>query len=106
MSEPVKMHYEPKFRAMWHDNCTSRFGGPMVPTVLQVWRPEGFTQRLWKCVTCETRAFYGVDNQQIVRISGIERVRHCSYPDCNCPFDMGPDNQCLRGLPRPKQVVR
>lgn len=24
----------------------------------------------------------------------------CIYPDCNCPFDIGPDNKCLRGLPR------
>lgn len=22
----------------------------------------------------------------------------CDYPDCNCPFDMGADNKCLRGL--------
>ncbi len=21
----------------------------------------------------------------------------CTYPDCNCPFDMGVDNKCLRG---------
>ena len=27
------------------------------------------------------------------------RVRHCTYPDCHCPFDMGPDHQCLKGLP-------
>jgi hypothetical protein len=24
----------------------------------------------------------------------------CNYPDCNCPFDMGPDHKCLIGLPR------
>lgn len=23
----------------------------------------------------------------------------CTYPDCHCPFDMGPDHQCLKGLP-------
>jgi len=23
----------------------------------------------------------------------------CTYPDCNCPFDMGADNKCLRGYP-------
>lgn len=22
----------------------------------------------------------------------------CTYPDCRCPFDMGPDHQCLKGL--------
>ncbi len=22
----------------------------------------------------------------------------CDYPDCNCPYDMGADNKCLRGL--------
>lgn len=22
----------------------------------------------------------------------------CIYPECNCPFDMGPDGKCLRGL--------
>lgn len=26
-------------------------------------------------------------------------AEQCTYPDCNCPFDMGPDHQCLRGLP-------
>ncbi|MCD1628296.1 hypothetical protein [Marinobacter shengliensis] len=25
--------------------------------------------------------------------------KSCTYPGCNCPFDMGPDHQCLRGLP-------
>ncbi|HCA35409.1 MAG: hypothetical protein CMM07_17870 [Rhodopirellula sp.] len=24
---------------------------------------------------------------------------HCIYPECQCPFDMGPDYQCLKGLP-------
>ena len=24
----------------------------------------------------------------------------CIYPECNCPFDMGADNKCLRGLKR------
>ena len=24
----------------------------------------------------------------------------CIYPDCNCPFDMGVDNKCLRGFER------
>lgn len=23
----------------------------------------------------------------------------CNYPECRCPFDMGPDHQCLKGLP-------
>ena len=28
----------------------------------------------------------------------------CSYPECNCPFDKGPDNRCLRGMPNPEDV--
>jgi len=24
----------------------------------------------------------------------------CTYPDCNCPFDMGPDGKCLIGKDR------
>ena len=24
---------------------------------------------------------------------------HCQYPNCRCPFDMGPDNLCLIGKP-------
>ncbi|MAZ40464.1 MAG: hypothetical protein CMG91_04815 [Marinobacter sp.] len=28
----------------------------------------------------------------------------CSYPDCNCPFDMGPDGKCLVGKPRKGEV--
>ena len=28
----------------------------------------------------------------------------CSYPECNCPFDKGPDNKCLRGKPNPEDV--
>lgn len=27
------------------------------------------------------------------------RQELCTYPDCRCPFDMGPDHQCLKGLP-------
>lgn len=23
----------------------------------------------------------------------------CKYPNCRCPFDMGPDNLCLMGKP-------
>jgi hypothetical protein len=26
----------------------------------------------------------------------------CNYPDCTCPFDMGPDGRCAKGLPRSK----
>lgn len=25
----------------------------------------------------------------------------CEYPNCRCPFDMGPDNLCLIGKPNP-----
>jgi hypothetical protein len=28
----------------------------------------------------------------------------CSYPECVCPFDKGPDNKCLRGKPNPEDV--
>ena len=28
----------------------------------------------------------------------------CNYPSCNCPFDKGPDNLCLRGKPNPEQT--
>lgn len=25
-------------------------------------------------------------------------MKRCTYPECSCPFDMGPDNKCLRGF--------
>jgi hypothetical protein len=28
----------------------------------------------------------------------------CSYPECRCPFDMGPDGKCLAGKPRAEEV--
>jgi hypothetical protein len=28
----------------------------------------------------------------------------CSYPNCNCPFDMLPNGKCLRGKPRKHEV--
>ena len=28
----------------------------------------------------------------------------CTYPDCRCPFDMGPDGKCLVGNPRKIEV--
>ncbi|MFL1404229.1 hypothetical protein ACJO2E_02650 [Marinobacter sp. M1N3S26] len=28
----------------------------------------------------------------------------CSYPKCKCPFDKGPDNKCLRGMPNPEDL--
>lgn len=27
------------------------------------------------------------------------QVYRCTYPECQCRFDMGPDQQCLKGLP-------
>lgn len=27
------------------------------------------------------------------------QVDRCTYPECQCRFDMGPDQQCLKGLP-------
>ncbi|OEY67438.1 hypothetical protein [Marinobacter sp. X15-166B] len=29
----------------------------------------------------------------------------CQYPECSCPFDMGADNQCLRGLKQPEKTA-
>lgn len=29
-----------------------------------------------------------------------DEARTCNYPDCKCPFDMGPDNLCLQNRPR------
>ncbi len=34
---------------------------------------------------------------QLEHAKGKEET--CIYPDCQCPFDMGPDHQCLKGLP-------
>jgi len=31
-----------------------------------------------------------------VFFKGVAEV--CTYPECNCPFDMGADNKCLRGF--------
>lgn len=28
-------------------------------------------------------------------------MAECNYPECNCPFDMGPEHKCLRGLELP-----
>lgn len=30
------------------------------------------------------------------------RDTYCPYPDCRCPFDMGADFMCLKGLKNPK----
>ncbi len=32
-------------------------------------------------------------------------AEECIYPDCTCPFDMGPDDRCLLGLPRTRICV-
>ena len=29
----------------------------------------------------------------------------CSYPECGCPFDMGPDGKCLAGKPMKHEVA-
>ncbi|WP_379945099.1 hypothetical protein OZ656_06240 [Marinobacter sp. LM1] len=29
----------------------------------------------------------------------------CTYPDCRCPFDMGPDGRCLVGKPRKQKAL-
>ena len=28
----------------------------------------------------------------------------CTFPECRCPFDMGPDGKCLVGKPRKHEV--
>ena len=33
---------------------------------------------------------------------GKNRTVQYTYPDCNCPFDMGADNKCLRGFENKK----
>ena len=30
----------------------------------------------------------------------------CTYPECRCPFDMGPDNKCLIGLENKKLLEK
>lgn len=35
-------------------------------------------------------------------MSRKENVR--TYPDCRCPFDMGPDGKCLAGKPLKQEV--
>ena len=41
-----------------------------------------------------------VDDLSFYQLESICKVlnEQCSYPDCKCPFDMGSDNKCLRGL--------
>lgn len=34
-----------------------------------------------------------------LNLDDILHQEHCTYPTCRCPFDMGPDHQCLKGLP-------
>jgi hypothetical protein len=29
----------------------------------------------------------------------------CTYPECKCPFDMGPDHKCLRGFSRVTRIT-
>lgn len=42
----------------------------------------------------------------IERKAGVERQIQkpiCTYPQCNCPFDMAADNACLRNRPQPER---
>ena len=31
-------------------------------------------------------------------------TKHCTYPDCNCPFDMDADNKCIVDLPQKNEL--
>ena len=31
-------------------------------------------------------------------------MKHCTYPDCKCPFDMDSDNKCLINLPQKDKI--
>lgn len=31
-------------------------------------------------------------------------TKYCTYPDCNCPFDMDSDNRCLVNLPQKNEI--
>ena len=47
--------------------------------------------------------------EYLVRMAMADRdtsrkLNVCTYPTCNCPFDKGPDNLCLRGKPNPEQT--
>ena len=39
-------------------------------------------------------------------IDCTSKIIMCTYPDCNCPFDMGADNKCLRGYPHVTPTMR
>lgn len=52
---------------------------------------------------------YTNETEYIVRLVLADRDTSrkenvCSYPDCRCPFDKGPDNLCLQGKPNPEDV--
>lgn len=52
---------------------------------------------------------YSDQTEYIVRLVLADRDTSrkenvCSYPDCQCPFDMGPDGKCLVGKPRGNEV--
>ena len=42
------------------------------------------------CPNCQADGLLATD---------VELLATCIYPECNCPFDMGRDDRCLRGLP-------
>lgn len=38
--------------------------------------------------------------KEIEAMSPLKLTYKCTYPECNCPFDMGQDGKCLRGFER------
>ncbi len=67
------------FKALWR-KAAARLGK----------RKEGYDNGLYDA---EKVAMFGA---RLVVLAKAESK--CDYPDCNCPYDMGADNKCLRGL--------
>lgn len=55
------------------------------------------TEPDWDRIGQKLQNFYTDILEELKREMGQQET--CTYPDCNCPFDMGPDHQCLKGLP-------
>lgn len=69
----MRMSHEPQNRAMWHSGCPeTRFGGVMRP--LKETRPlDGDRQqRLWECLHCGQKGWYGVDANGRIRVEAAQ----------------------------------
>ncbi|MEQ5834193.1 hypothetical protein [Marinobacter sp. NFXS9] len=66
--------------------------------------PQGMENGASRCVPLSENQYQAMQKDCFADLMDMfpsppEKTKTCTYPSCNCPFDMGADSKCLRNRP-------